>query len=68
MQFIDLATQQNRIREKIDHNIQAVMKHGNYIMGPEIRDLEERLGYYVGINHAIACSSGTDYYLLDMCL
>jgi len=53
MQFIDLATQQNRIREKIDSNIQAVMKHGQYIMGPEIKELEKRLANYVGIKHTV---------------
>jgi UDP-2-acetamido-2-deoxy-ribo-hexuluronate aminotransferase len=65
MQFIDLAKQQSRIKDKIDANIQTVMKHGSYIMGPEIKALEKRLADYVGIKHAIGCSSGTDYYLLD---
>ena len=43
MQFIDLATQQERIREEIESNIQTVLSHGQYILGPEIRELEERL-------------------------
>jgi len=66
MQFIDLAAQQNRIREKIEHNIQAVMNHGQYIMGPEVNELEDRLASFVGIKHAIACSSGTDALLLAL--
>ena len=66
MQFIDLAAQQNRIREKIEHNIQAVMNHGKYIMGPEVNELEDRLASFVGIKHAIACSSGTDALLLAL--
>ena len=66
IQFIDLATQQKRIREKIDSNIQTVLSHGQYILGPEIRELEERLAEYVGVEHAIACSSGTDALLLAL--
>ena len=43
MQFIDLKTQQKRIRTKIEARIKAVLDHGNYIMGPEISELEEKL-------------------------
>ena len=43
MQFIDLAAQQIRIRKKIEENIQRVLDHGQYIMGPEIKQLEELL-------------------------
>lgn len=66
MEFIDLEAQQNRIREKIIDNIQLVMKHGKYIMGPEVKELENRLAGYVGAKHAIACSSGTDALLLAL--
>ncbi|MFC1886589.1 DegT/DnrJ/EryC1/StrS family aminotransferase [Thermodesulfobacteriota bacterium] len=66
MQFIDLAAQQKRIKDKIDRNIQKVLAHGQYIMGPEIRELEKQLAYYVGVKHAIACSSGTDALLLSL--
>ncbi len=66
MQFIDLAAQQNRIREKIEHNIRSVMDHGKYIMGPEVEELENQLSHYIGIKHAIACSSGTDALLLAL--
>ena len=66
MQFIDLVFQQQRIRDKLDANISAVFKHGQYIMGPEVRELEERLGAYVGAKHAVACSSGTDALLLAL--
>ncbi len=41
MQLIDLAAQQQRIREKIETNIQTVLNHGKYIMGPEIKELEK---------------------------
>jgi UDP-2-acetamido-2-deoxy-ribo-hexuluronate aminotransferase len=66
MQFIDLAAQQKRIRERIEANIAAVLDHGKYIMGPEIQILEEKLAHYVGIKHAISCASGTDAIVLAL--
>lgn len=66
MQFIDLAAQQQRIRDKIESNIQTVLDHGKYIMGPEIGQLEEKLADYVGAKYAIACASGTDALLLAL--
>ena len=48
MQFIDLVTQQKRIRNKIEANITAVLDHGKYIMGPEIKAIEGRLAEYTG--------------------
>lgn len=66
MQFVDLSAQQARIKNKIDANIQRVLDHGQYIMGPEIRELEEKLAAYVGVKHAIGCSSGTDALLLAL--
>ena len=66
MQFIDLATQQKRIREKIEANITAVLDHGKYIMGPEIKALEKRLADYVGVRHAIGCASGTDALMMAL--
>jgi UDP-2-acetamido-2-deoxy-ribo-hexuluronate aminotransferase len=66
MQFIDLKTQQNRIKEAIDTNIQRVLDHGQYIMGPEVFELEERLADYVGVKHCIGVSSGTDALLIAM--
>ena len=66
MQFIDLAAQQKLIRDKIEANIQAVLAHGRYIMGPEIKELEKRLSEFVGVENGIACSSGTDALLLAL--
>ena len=66
MQFIDLATQQKRIRDKIEANITAVLDHGKYIMGPEIKTLEKRLADYAGVKHAIGCASGTDALLMAL--
>ncbi len=66
MQFIDLKAQQTRIREAIESNIRGVLDHGSYIMGPEIRKLEERLAAYTGVRHAVGCSSGTDALILAL--
>ncbi len=66
MQFIDLAAQQKRIRHKIESNISAILDHGKYIMGPEIKQLEERLADYVGVKNAVGCASGTDALLMAL--
>lgn len=66
MQFIDLNIQKERIQARLDQNLQAVFQHGQYIMGQEIRSLEERLAAYVGVRHAISCSSGTDALLMAL--
>ena len=66
MDFIDLKTQQNRIKEQLDTNIQKVLAHGNYIMGPEVKELETKLAAYVGAKHAIGCASGTDALLMAL--
>ncbi len=66
MQFIDLKAQQQLIREKIDQRINKILDHGQYIMGPEIDELEERLSNYVGVKHCITCSSGTDALLISL--
>jgi len=66
MHFIDLAAQQQRIKGQIDQNIQKVLTHGNYVMGPEIKELESKLAAYVGVKHAIGCASGTDALLMAL--
>jgi UDP-2-acetamido-2-deoxy-ribo-hexuluronate aminotransferase len=66
MQFIDLAAQQLRIRDKIEARIRQVLDHGQYIMGPEVNELEERLADFVGVRYAISCSSGTDALLIAL--
>lgn len=59
MQFIDLKTQYSRYREAIDRRIGRVLEHGQYILGPEINELETALARYVGVRHAITVASGT---------
>ncbi|WP_323835335.1 DegT/DnrJ/EryC1/StrS family aminotransferase [Photorhabdus africana] len=60
MQFTDLAAQQLKIKDKIDANIQKVLAHGQYILGPEVAELEERLIAYTGAPYCITCANGTD--------
>jgi UDP-2-acetamido-2-deoxy-ribo-hexuluronate aminotransferase len=60
MQFIDLAAQQARIKDQIDANIQKVLAHGKYILGPEVYELEERLAVYTGAKYCITVANGTD--------
>ncbi|EXB45639.1 DegT/DnrJ/EryC1/StrS family aminotransferase [Acinetobacter sp. 1000160] len=58
--FIDLKAQQHRIKDKIDAGIQNVLTHGQYILGPEVIELEEKLAAYVGAKYCITCANGTD--------
>ena len=60
MEFIDLAAQQQRIKSEIDANIQKVLTHGKYILGPEVAELEEKLAAYTGAKYCITCANGTD--------
>ncbi|WP_372778788.1 DegT/DnrJ/EryC1/StrS family aminotransferase [Litorivivens sp.] len=60
MQFVDLAAQQARIKDKIDAAIQRVLAHGQYILGPEVAELEERLAKYTGSKYCITVANGTD--------
>ncbi|WP_412486417.1 DegT/DnrJ/EryC1/StrS family aminotransferase [Shewanella chilikensis] len=60
MQFIDLAAQQALIKEKIDAGIQKVLAHGQYILGPEVTELEEKLSTFTGAKHCISVANGTD--------
>lgn len=66
MQFIDLKKQYKILEDDILVAINAVLQHGQYIMGPEITALENALADYVGVKHAIVNSSGTDALLLAL--
>jgi len=66
MQFLDLKTQQRRIRKPLEKRLNAILDHGAYIMGPEVHELEEKLADYCGVKHAISCSSGTDALLIPL--
>ena len=60
IEFIDLKAQQSRIKAEIDAGIQQVLAHGQYILGPEVAELEEKLAAYVGAEYCITCANGTD--------
>ncbi|NQV72439.1 DegT/DnrJ/EryC1/StrS family aminotransferase [bacterium] len=61
--FIDLNAQRAQLKDDINHRIQVVMDHSQFIMGPEVSQLEEALCAYVGCEHTITTSSGTDALL-----
>lgn len=60
MQFIDLAAQQARIKDQIDAGIRKVLAHGQYILGPEVAELEEKLAAFCGAKYCIGVANGTD--------
>jgi dTDP-4-amino-4,6-dideoxygalactose transaminase len=60
MHFIDLQAQYQVLKQRIDQRVHEVLDHGQYIMGPEVRELESRLSDYVGVKHVITCANGTD--------
>jgi dTDP-4-amino-4,6-dideoxygalactose transaminase len=66
MEFVDLKTQQQIIRRELDRRIASVLDHGNYIMGPEVFELEAQLAQFVGVKHAVSCGSGTDALLMAL--
>jgi UDP-2-acetamido-2-deoxy-ribo-hexuluronate aminotransferase len=66
MEFIDLKTQYQTLRESINGRIQTVLDHGQYIMGPEVKELEDKLSAYTGAKHCITVASGTEALLIAL--
>jgi UDP-2-acetamido-2-deoxy-ribo-hexuluronate aminotransferase len=64
VEFIDLKKQYELMKTAIDGRIHKVLEHGQFIMGPEVKELEEKLAAFTGSRHAIACASGTDALLI----
>lgn len=64
--FIDLKTQYSKLETQINQRIQTVLDHGQYIMGPEVRELEEKLEEYTGAKHCITVASGTEALLISL--
>ena len=62
--FIDLKAQQERIYPRLQERLARVLAHGQYIMGPEVAELEARLAAYVGVKRVVCCASGTDALLM----
>src|SRR5512137_430064 len=66
MDFIDLKTQYSRLKSSVDARIHAVLEHGQYVMGPEVVELEQQLSEYVGTKHCLGVASGTDALLMAL--
>ena len=66
IEFVDLKAQRDRIRSELDAAIARVLDHGQFIMGPEVAELERQLAAFTGARHAITCASGTDALLIAM--
>lgn len=64
--FIDLKTQYRALENQIQDRINRVLEHGQYIMGPEVRELEEKLEEYTGAKHCITVASGTEALLISL--
>lgn len=66
MEFIDLKSQYAKLKDKIDSNIQKVLTDSHYIMGEEVKVLEEKLAKYVGRKYCATCANGTDALTIAM--
>ena len=66
LQFIDLKSQYSALRESINGRIQKVLDHGQYIMGPEVKELEGRLANFTGARHCVTVASGTEALLIAL--
>lgn len=66
MDFIDLKSQYAAIREDVNERIQRVLDHGQYIMGPEVGELESELAEFTGVRHCITVASGTEALLIAL--
>ncbi len=64
--FIDLKTQYAALRERIDARMRTVLEHGQFILGPEVAELEDALARYTGAQHCVTCASGTEALLIAL--
>ena len=64
--FIDLAAQREQLGDSVERAISAVLKHGQFILGPEVVELERQLASFCGARHCITCANGTDALLLAL--
>lgn len=64
--FIDLKTQYQALKRQLQVRIEEVLEHGQYIMGPEVKELEEKLAEFTGAKHCITCASGTEALLISL--
>ena len=66
MEFIDLKAQYKKLKDKIDNNIQKVITNTDFISGPEVKELEDKLAEYVGRKYCVTCANGTDALTIAM--
>jgi dTDP-4-amino-4,6-dideoxygalactose transaminase len=66
MQFIDLAPQRERIKDRLEKAVADVLAEGRYIHGPQVGAFERQLADYIGVKHAIACANGTDALMIPL--
>ena len=66
MEFRDLKKQYQVLREEMDQSVLGAMASGAYIMGPQVRELEQQLAEYVGVKHCLTCANGTDALTLAL--
>lgn len=66
MQFIDLKSQQALIRADLDQRIAKLLDHGQYILGPEVSEMEQQLADFAGVNQCVSAASGTDALLMAL--
>ena len=66
MEFRDLKKQYQVLREEMDRAVLDAMASGAYIMGPQVRALEQQLAEYVGVKHCLTCANGTDALTLAL--
>lgn len=66
MEFRDLKKQYRVLREEMDRAVLDAMASGAYIMGPQVRELEQQLAEYVGVKHCLTCANGTDALTLAL--
>lgn len=66
IEFIDLKAQYRALKQDIDARIQKVLDHGQYILGPEVAEMEQKLAAYTGAKHCISCASGTEALLMSL--
>ena len=64
--FIDLPSQFERIQSEVEERVIAVLRSGQYILGPEVSEFEDKLAKFARGKHAIACSSGTDALIIAL--
>src|SRR5690242_12613235 len=66
MEFTDLKAQYRALKRDVDARIQRVLDHGQYILGPEVREMEEKLAAWTGSRHCVSVASGTEALLIAL--